>query len=414
MERHLSMPKIRFPVSLLVPAVALAALGCARTPTASTPATVAAKPAAASATPLQLTLPAPTGQDHLGVVSLHLIDHSRTDPWVQGHQVRQLMISIWYPARDTARYPVTPWLEPAAAAHFEESEQIPPGIIQLPVTDGHEGAPVNRREGGRPVVLFSPGSGEDRSIDTALVEDLASHGYIVVTIDATHDSGEVEFPDGHIEVHTLPPDSDQVNTEATAVRVADTRFVLDQLAAIDAGHNPDAEHRPLPRGLAGALDLSEVGMFGHSIGGATAANAMLVDGRIKAGIDLDGTIWGPAASKGLDRPFLLISAQDNGRSIDPTWASFWAHLRGWRLDLRLTGAEHLSFTDAVTLYPQAAPVLHLTAAQLAQLVGTINGERAITVERAYVRAFFDLQLRHHDTGLLDRPAPAYPEMQYIP
>jgi predicted dienelactone hydrolase len=88
------------------------------------------------------------------------------------------------------------------------------------------------------VVLFSPGSGEDRSIDTALVEDLASHGYIVVTIDATHDSGEVEFPDGRIEVHTLPPDSDQVNTEATAVRVADTRFVLDQLAAIDAGHNP--------------------------------------------------------------------------------------------------------------------------------------------------------------------------------
>ena len=115
------MPKIRFPVSLLVPAVALAALGCARTPTASTPATVAAKPAAASATPLQLTLPAPTGQDYLGVVSLHLIDHSRTDPWVPGHQVRQLMISIWYPARDTARYPVTPWLEPAAAAHFEES-----------------------------------------------------------------------------------------------------------------------------------------------------------------------------------------------------------------------------------------------------------------------------------------------------
>jgi pimeloyl-ACP methyl ester carboxylesterase len=328
--------------------------------------------------------------------------------------VRQLMISIWYPARDTSPFPAAPWLESAAGAHFEQSEHIPPGLIRLPVTAGHERVPADRRAGGRPVVLFSPGSGEDRSIDTALVEDLASHGYIVVTVDHTHDSDEVEFPDGHVEVHTLPPDSDQVNTEATAVRVADTRFVLDQLAAIKAGHDPDAEHRPLPRGLARALNLSEVGMFGHSIGGATAANAMLIDPRIKAGIDLDGTIWGPAAAKGLDRPFLLMSAQDNGRNVDPTWASFWARLRGWRLDLRLAGAEHLSFTDAVTLYHQAAPVLHLTAAQLARLVGTIKGRRAVAIERAYIRSFFDLQLRHRDTHLLDHPSPAYPEMQFIP
>jgi hypothetical protein len=246
------------------------------------------------------------------------------------------------------------------------------------------------------------------------VEDLASHGYIVVTIDHPHDAGEVEFPDGHVEVRTTPPDSEQVNTEATAVRVADTRFVLNQLEAIDAGHDPDVEHHPVPCGLAGALNLSEVGMFGHSMGGGTAANAMLSDLRIKAGIDLDGTIWGPAATRGLGRPFLLMSAQDNGRNVDPTWASLWAHLRGWRLDLRLAGAEHLSFTDAVTLYPQAAPVLHLTSAQLAGLIGTINGARAISVERAYVGAFFDLQLRHRDTRLLDHPSPAYPEMQFIP
>jgi Platelet-activating factor acetylhydrolase, isoform II len=411
------MPRTRFPVTRLQAAAVsslCAVFCCAGVPVASTQAAATTTVAAASAPPLQLTLPAPTGQDRLGVVSLHLIDHARTDPWVPGRQVRQLMISIWYPARDTAGYPLVPWLAPAAASHFAQTEHLPPGLIELPVTDGHAGAPVDRQAGGRPVVLFSPGSGEDRGIDTALVEDLASHGYIVVTIDATHDSGEVEFPDGQVALRTLPPDSDQVNTEATAVRVADTRFVLDQLAAIAAGHDPDAEHLPLPSGLAGALNLSEVGMFGHSIGGATTANAMLADPRIKVGIDLDGTIWGPVAGQGLSRPFLLMSAQDNGRDVDPTWARFWSHLRGWRLDLRLTGAEHLSFTDAVTLYQQAAPVLGLTAAQLAQLVGTVNGDRAIAIERAYVRAFFDLELRHRDTGLLDRPSPAYPEVQFIP
>lgn len=58
------------------------------------------------------------------------------------------------------------------------------------------------------------------------------------------------------------------------VRVADTRFVIDQLAALHAGRNPDAGHRPLPTGLAGAMDMNRVGMFGVSAGGFTAWQAM--------------------------------------------------------------------------------------------------------------------------------------------
>ena len=41
---------------------------------------------------------------------------------------------------------------------------------------------------------------------------------------------------------------------------------------------------------------------------------------------------------GLDRPVMLIAAQNHGRDSDPSWATFWANLRGWRLNLRLTGA----------------------------------------------------------------------------
>lgn len=369
---------------------------------------------ASASGPIALTLPAPTGPDQVGTASLHLVDPSRQDPWVPGHPMRELMISLWYPAADTARYPVAPWMLPAAAAHFLTGLGITPGAVTLPQTFGHEGAPLDRRAGARPVLLYSPGSHTDRTIDTALVQDLASRGYIVVTIDHTHDASEVEFPGGRLELGALPPDSEAVNTQAVAVREADTRFVLDQLTAIDHGANPDAEHAPLPRGIAGSIDLSRVGMFGWSIGGATAAATMLEDQRIKAGADMDGTFYGPVTTTGLDRPFLLLSSQDHNRDNDPSWATFWTNLRGYRLDLKLIGSQHSSFSDAEILEPQVASLLGLTADQLAQNIGTIAPTLAIDDERAYLAAFFGQEILHHRSELLNGPSPCHPEVQFLP
>jgi predicted dienelactone hydrolase len=196
--------------------------------------------------------------------------------------------------------------------------------------------------------------------------------------------------------------------------VADTRFVLDSLVALNAGRNPDAEQRRLPAGLRGALDLSRVGMFGHSLGGATAAQAMYEDRRIKAGINLDGTMAGAVVDAGLDRPFMLVAAQNHGRDTDPSWARFWANLRGWRLNLRLTGAGHNSFTDVQVLIPQLAGVLHLPPEVVQQLIGTVDPHRSVLIQRAYLTAFFNLHLRHRDGRLLTRPSPRFPEMQFVP
>ena len=137
-----------------------------------------------------------------------------------------------------------------------------------------------------------------RDSGTVLVEELVSRGYIVVTIDHTHDSSVVEFPGGRLETTAIPEPTPQVLEQAVAVRVADTRFVLDTLTALNAGINPDAEQRTLPAGLRGALRLSSVGMFGHSLGGAAAAAAMLQDPRIKVGVNLDGTLFGPVVNAG--------------------------------------------------------------------------------------------------------------------
>lgn len=363
-------------------------------------------------TPLQLTLPAPTGHHQIGTVALHLVDPTRQDPWVLDQPERELMISIWYPAATTAGYPAAPWLEPAAAAQFFADQHVPAGAVTVPLTAGHIGAPVDRRHGPHPVVLYSPGLQADRSISTLLVEELASEGYVVVTIDHTHDAAEVEFPGQRVELSTLPSDNVDVVTKAVEVRAADTRFVLDQLAAVQRGANPDAEHARLPVGLAGSLDLARTGMFGWSDGGATVGLAMHDDARIRAGVSMDGSFYGALPAEGLDRPLMLMSSQDHNRDNDTSWATIWGNLRGGKLDLRLVGTQHLSFTDEEFLIPQVAKLLNLT--NVPDGIGTLAPDRVLTIERLYLTAFFDQHLRHRPSPLLAKPSPRFPEVQFVP
>jgi Platelet-activating factor acetylhydrolase, isoform II len=190
------------------------------------------------------------------------------------------------------------------------------------------------------------------------------------------------------------------------------RFVLDQLAVINYGDNPDHEHAALPRGLRGALDLGRTGMFGQSDGGSTTAHAMNADARIKAGVSLDGTLWTPQAMAGSDRPLLLFGRSDLDSFEAATWAEFWTKQRGPKLWLNLKDSTHDTFTDFAALVPQVAPILHKPPSWVIAGIGTINGLRAVAVERAYIGAWFDTYLRHHGSSLLSGPSPRYPEVVF--
>lgn len=395
---------------------------------------------------LQLTLPAPAGPYQIGTVSLHLVDRSRRDPWLAAAQPRELMVGVWYPARDDSRYPWAPWMPQAAGQRFlthlipspltgPPSARFAPPVplegVSLPVTRARQGAPADLAAQRYPVVLYSPGYGDDRELGTSLVCDLASRGYIVVTTDYTYEAAEVEFPGGRVEAGRqldLP--------QAIKVRIADTRFVLHELFNLNSGASPDAAHRPLPEGLAGALDLTRVGMFGHSLGGATAAEAMAADRRIRAGIDLDGSILvtvlptpgdqaslvqvrqlaSAVAKKVGDRPFMIMTHAGHGTRDDATLDGFWRNLSGWRLLLALTGSGHYSFTDDEEFLTQLARAGIIPRAAVRQVVtptiGTIDPARAVAAQRAYIGAFFGLHLRHHGSTLLGRPSPLYPEIQF--
>jgi dienelactone hydrolase len=369
--------------------------------------------ATTSATPagLVLSLTPPTGHYRAGTAWLDLVDRTRIDPFSPDHGLRELSVRVWYPAASTSGFPSTPWLPPLAAAHFMASDGIP-SDVQLPRTTGHANAPVDRRPGPYPVVLYAPGTGKDAAANTGLAEDLVSHGYVVVMIDQTNESPEVEFPDGRLVLGTFAPATIADEVELTQTRAADASFVLNELTVLNKGGNPDAGHDPLPAGLAGRLNLSEVGMFGWSIGGAGSAQAMHDDPRIKAAINMDGTFWGSSGTEGVNRPFLLLTGDDDTEQNDPMIAPFLAASTGPKLHLALAHSEHDTFTDFEELETELARALGVPASQVQHDLGTISPKAAVTDERAYIEAFFGKYLRHHDSHLLDGPSPRFPDISF--
>ena len=159
------------------------------------------------------------------------------------------MVSIWYPAGEVARYPLSPQMPAGAAAHYGSPAgygwlgyHVPPATVDwaATVTSGHAGAPLAARTGRLPVVLYSPGGGEPRTWGTIVVQDLASRGYIVVTMDHTYEASEVEFPGGRVIGGTaFPADEQQLRqflthgdfaelaAKVVTARVADAGFVID-------------------------------------------------------------------------------------------------------------------------------------------------------------------------------------------
>ncbi|MFI6564170.1 alpha/beta hydrolase family protein [Streptomyces sp. NPDC050534] len=362
-----------------------------------------------AASPLQLNMPAPTGPYSVGMVGLHLVDSSRTDPYVGGK--REVMVSLWYPATSTSGHYQAPWQPSISGAHFLASRGLSPQQVTLPRTAGHVLAPVKTSLGKLPVLLYSTGLHSDRSMGTALAQDLASRGYLVVTVDHTHDANEVQFPGSRLEVNRMP--SGTHSSDTLKVRAADIKFVINALGKISSGGNPDAGHATLPAGLAQSVDTSRIGMFGWSLGGAAVDTAMQLDKRIDAGANLDGQFFGTAPSKDLDRPFMLFSSGSHNRNNDGSWRTLWSHLKGYRVDVQLHGAAHLSFSDQEWMVPQEAGLLGLSKAQLQQQYGTIDPNRAVQVQRVYLAAFFDQELRHKHSTLLDGPADKYPEISFV-
>lgn len=149
----------------------------------------------------------------------------------------------------------------------------------------------------------------------------------------------------------------------------------------------------LEEGFPHMLDLSKIAVFGHSLGGATAAVAMLTDSRIKAGLDFDGSIYGPVINQGLSNPFILLSTNaSRSEGSLASWDPFYSNLRSTKVDLDIANTTHLSFLDVpflLTVYPLPENLKPAIESGF----GKINGRQMQIIVDSVLTTFFDAVFR---------------------
>jgi len=218
-----------------------------------------------------VTPPSPSGPAPVGFTRTTLTDQQRSEPLAGDTGPRRVPIRVWYPAARRATAPAAV-LTPVEQAELAGGVGLEPSALDGLGSAATAAAPA--APGRHAVLLLSPGLGESTALQSAHASDLASHGYVVVGIDVAGETYALDLGDGE----TVPVRITEASAESIALRTRDLRFVLGKLESL--------------RGV-GRLDLDRIGAFGHSNGGATAADALLVERRIRAGVNTDGGIYGP-------------------------------------------------------------------------------------------------------------------------
>ncbi|MCJ1459862.1 hypothetical protein MMC28_010241 [Mycoblastus sanguinarius] len=344
-----------------------------------------------------ISLPEPSGRLGVVVTTMELVDYTRTlNPFAPDNRPRAIMVSLFHPVEKSASCVIN--YMPPATATFEDNEWIGAGFpngsfeklgLHVGCTSDSKHSSSSESTNDYPLVLFSPAQGSSRLLYSSLVESVASTGYTVVTIDHPYDVDVVEYPNGTLVVATdVNNDTDQqldaLAEIAIVARALDASFVLDQLtnASIAAQLVSDAQT---------GLNVSSVAMFGHSLGGATAALAMVNDSRIVGGVNMDGAFFGSVVTEGLDRPFMMMGHDGINQSSYPTWAATWPNLRAWKLEVELANSDHYTFSDFPIVIEMLGLSLNETDITALQ-VTTLNARRSVDIITAYVTQFLGFVL----------------------
>jgi dienelactone hydrolase len=338
-----------------------------------------------------LVLPDLTGSYKVSRTSYDLTDPNREETFTADpDDKREIQVTVYYPADPTADATIAPYMTPALQKVSAAQSGVPYFLFNL-APHTYDSQPVV--PGRFPVLIFSPGFGAETAYYTSLLEDIASHGYVIAALWHPY-SLAVEFADGRlVPAGDLDSQVNDANIEKTAaVWATDAKFTLDTLEKLN-------QDDPL---LAGHLDMDHVGAFGHSFGGAAAAEIAHDDTRVAAAIDMDGTLFGVVAQTGLTKPFMVMQA---GSSDHNPHAELENAHPG--LSFKLNGSEHTAYvTDLLTITKVYGALLP------PGMVGAIDPDQAYTLIRTYVLAFFDQQIKGDDAGFLENP-PSDPNVTLV-
>lgn len=349
----------------------------------------------------EVVLPRPTGSYAVGRTLFDWKDPSRDDPYSAAiGKHRELMVWLWYPAT------VSPQSKPAEYIPAEWASELPWRPVTIPSRvriHAVAGAPLAVGQQAYPVLVFSTGFGNLPSDYTSLIEDIVSHGYVVLAITSTYSAPVVRFPDGRVARYLAAasfPRGPRQAIQAAGNRMvkvwaADIRFAIDKLAQM----NSDSKSK-----FYGHLDLSRLGLFGQSFGGAAAAEACLADSRCKATVDIDGNLFGDVLEAHIKQPLLFVLSD---WTLRPPWLQRTLagvsvkRFRQQEAELNqqmqnvcqdsahcwkahIPGTRHFNFTDLAVLYSPGMRMMgHL---------GPVDGGKGLGEVSACVRTFFDKTL----------------------
>ena len=376
------------------------------------------------------SFPAPTGPYGIGTVTYHWVDDERDETFtVDPDDRRELMVQVWYPASPPPGAEPAPYIEDAdrvapAVAELFDTPSFTLDHLGLVTTNAVAGAPVASAEPRYPVLVNLSGLGGYRQANTFQIQELVSHGYVVLGLDQPYAMARVVFPDGRVAdydhrmdpPHRLPGFDPATAPAHSAFPYAqipylagDVTFALDRLAGLDT-HDPYGL-------LTGRLDLARVGLLGQSMGGTVGGTACLHEPRVRACLIEDAYLTDEVVLAGLLQPTMWITRDEATMLLERRRTGGWPDaaiaehasstravfeaLPGDGYVVAVQGMFHIELTDA-PLFTPLAPALGLT--------GPTGATATHEIINAYSLAFFDRHLRDRPAPLLAGPPSPYSQV----
>ncbi|MGG3308157.1 dienelactone hydrolase family protein [Paenibacillus lautus] len=368
-------------------------------------------------------LPKPDGPEKVGTQTFHFTDQNRDEVLTEDQSdKRELMVQFWYPTenmknnkRDTL-FPNNKEMFKTYIQSFSTSLKLPEFVLdywKYSQTNSYENVEILPSASPYPVVLLSHGMGTSRVLQASQAENLASHGFIVATIDHTYSTFATLFPDGRVTGYTTKMTTIDDRREIGDIWTKDVEFVINQIEKLNSG--------AIESQFKGKMDLNNIGAMGHSFGGATAFNATYLDPRIKAGVNMDGSLNEVENRDDINKPFMFIRSGgfkdwlvnfENDRNSDNEVNKFLSdelHIMKNVIEhggnvIYIEGTQHFNFTD-LQFYSELV--------KLSGITGDINGKRGSSIVNQYVLDFFNKQLKGTGGTLIEGPSDKYPEVKFI-
>lgn len=368
-------------------------------------------------------LPKPSGKYLTGVSYLALTDSSRKELFDNDlKNYREMTMKVWYPADKAAISELYLEKPGELITNFGFAE-----IYKTLKTNSSRDIPVSSVMKAYPVLIFSHGWGEHFSQNTILMEELASHGYIVFSLAHHFESKFSVYPDGRLIIMNPASDrfkefiKEQGNPEAIAIfekmlkaandtdRAAifnetnrlmpklmtgspaywadDIIFLINELERINDSHGL----------FEGKLDLNRIGILGMSMGGIATNEVCIRDSRVKAGVNIDGALYGSAISHPVRVPFLFI----NSERYLGYGNLFTSRVNNYSYSVTVKNSSHYNFTD-YALYP----------VQNLSQIGKIDPQIPIFLMNRLIVLFFDKYIRNSDNASLQSVCNKY-DVEYV-